>query len=314
LNKGYQIYGTYRRHSTPNFWRLHYLDIFKNVNLVPADLNDHSSIYRAVCTSNPDEIYNLAAQSFVDTSFQQPIADYLTNGLGVAKILEVIHTVNSRIKFYQASTSELFGNGAVGLQSENTEFRPSNPYAAAKLYGYWITRYYRNYHGLFTCNGILFNHESPLRGLEFVTRKISNSIAKIYLGIETELKLGNLLPKRDWGYAPEYVNAMWLMLQQDKPDDYVISTGESHSVGEFVKNAFDIVGLNWKDYIIKDNKFDRPIDVDYLRGDYTKAKVQLGWEPKVKFTELVNIMVTEDVKRWQSWSKGEHFYWDALNY
>jgi GDPmannose 4,6-dehydratase len=307
LNKGYHVYGAYRRHSTPNFWRLHYLDIFQNVTLLPFDLIDQPSIYRAVAASNPDEIYNLAALSSVTISFEQPVADYLTNGLGLARILEVVRTLNPRIKFYQASSSEMFGKGGTGRQSENSEFRPSNPYAAGKLYAYWMTRYYRNYHGLFAGNGILFNHESPLRSHEYVTRKISDAVARISLGIKTDLNLGNLLAQRDWGYAPEYVAAMWLMLQQEKPDDYVICTGDAHSVGEFVKKAFDLVNLNWQDYVVQDAKFKRAADVDYPGGNYTKAKTKLGWEPRVKFTQLVEIMVTEDIKRWEHWKKGEYY-------
>jgi GDPmannose 4,6-dehydratase len=314
LAHGYRVYGTYRRLSTPNFWRLHYIDIFNRINLLPAELNDQSSLYRAIQTSEPDEIYNLAAQSFVTISFEQPIADYLTNGLGVARILEVIRTCNPRIKFYQASTSELFGNCNHVIQSCNTEFQPSNPYAAAKLYGYWMTRYYRENHGLFASNGILFNHESPLRGLDFVTRKISNAAARISMGVKTELKLGNLLAQRDWGYAPEYVRAMWLMLQQTQPGDYIISTGESHTVSEFAQKAFALLGLNWQDYVQEDAKLKRPVDINNLKGDYSQAKNQLGWEPQVKFAELIEIMVKEDLKRWERWKKGEYFYWDALNY
>jgi GDPmannose 4,6-dehydratase len=250
----------------------------------------------------------------VTTSFEQPIADYMTNGVGVTRILEVIRSINPAIRFYQASTSELYGKGGNGLQSEKTQFRPSNPYAAAKLYGYWMTRYYRERHGLFACNGILFNHESPLRGLEFVTRKITNAAAKIALGLQTQLSLGNLHAHRDWGYAPEYVKAMWLMLQHEKPGDYVVSTGETHTVAEFAQKAFELVGLNWQDHIVVDQKFNRPIDVDYLRGDNATARERLKWQPKVKFAELAEIMVAEDVKRWGRWQKGEYFYWDALNY
>lgn len=314
LDKGYRVFGTYRRQSTPNFWRLHYLGVFERVNLIPADLTDLSSLYRAVETARPHEVYNLAAQSFVSLSFEQPIGDYLTTGLGVARLLEVVRTTDPSIRFYQASTSELYGNGAGGLQNEETVFHPSSPYAAAKLYGYWITRYYREQHGLFACNGILFNHESPLRGLEFVTRKITNTVAKIALGLEKELKMGNLQSKRDWGYAPEFVNAMWLMLQQDIPDDYVVATGEAHSVAEFVERAFAAAGLSWRDHVSTDSRFLRPIDVNYLCGDAGRANSRLGWTPEVKFDRLVDIMVQEDIERWRRWQKGEFFHWDALNY
>ena len=314
LDKGYRVYGTYRRLSTPNYWRLHYLDVFNRVSLIPADLTDLSSLYRAVNTAQPDEVYNLAAQSFVSLSFEQPIADFLTTGLGVARMLEVIRTANPKIRFYQASTSELYGNGVSGSLSEETVFHPASPYAAAKLYGYWITRYYRERHGIFACNGILFNHESPLRGLEFVTRKITNAAAKISLGLEKELKMGNMSAQRDWGYAPEFVNAMWLMLQQEKPDDYVVATGETHSVQEFVERAFSAAGLDWQRYVSIDSRFLRPIDVSHLRGNYSRAKERLGWEPGVKFTVLVDIMVKEDMERWRRWQSGEFFHWDALNY
>jgi len=314
LEQGYQVYGTYRRLSTPNFWRLRYLDIFDRVKLLPADLLDPSSLQRAVAIAAPDEVYNMAAQSFVSLSFEQPIADFSVTGSGVARLLEVIRLHDPSIKFYQASTSELYGNGAQISQSEDAVFHPSSPYAAAKLYGYWITRFYRDHHGMYACNGILFNHESPLRGLEFVTRKISNAVARIYMGLDKELTLGNLAAKRDWGYAPEYVKAMWLMLQQDKPDDYVVATGEAHPVEEFVVKAFEFAGLNWKDYVRTDSQFRRPVDVSYLQGDNSKARSQLGWEPVVKFARLVEIMVSEDIRRWEKWKRGEYSHWDAFNY
>ena len=315
LEKGYQVYGTYRRLSTPNFWRLQYLDIFDKINLLPADLIDTASLTEAIVISQPGEIYHLAAQSFVGASFEQPIGTGEITGLGVSKFLEAIRRVNPDIKFYQASTSELYGGGNLPALTEDAPFRPASPYAAAKLYGYWITRIYRDGYGIFACNGILFNHESPLRGLEFVTRKISNVVAKIALGLEKGLTLGNLEAKRDWGYAPEYVESMWLMLQQDEPDDYVIATNESHSVREFAKKAFGVAGLNWEEHsIATDTRFLRPLDFDLMGGDSSKAKQKLGWEPKVKFNELVEIMVDEDLSRWQRWLKGEHFSWDALNY
>jgi len=315
LEKGYEVYGTYRRLSSPNFWRLQYLEIFDKVNLIPIDLTDTSSILEAIKIAEPDEVYHLAAQSFVGASFETPIATGDVSGLAVTRILEVIRQVNPEIKFYQASTSELYGNSrSEGLLNEETPFRPASPYAAAKLYGYWITRIYREAYGIFAVNGILFNHESPLRGLEFVTRKISNAVAKIALGLEKELRLGNLEAKRDWGYAPEYVESMWLMLQQDEPDDYVIATGEAHSVKEFCEIAFDIVGLDWQEYVKVDKRFMRPLDVNYLCGDYSKAKKKLGWEPRTKFKQLVKIMVKEDLNRWERWLNGEKFPWDAPNY
>ncbi len=314
LEQGYKVYGIYRRLSTPNFWRLLYLDIFDKVNLIPADLIDSASIVQAIKTSNPDEIYHLAAQSFVGASFEQPIATGEITGLGVTRILESIREINPKIRFYQASTSELYGNSSHELLKEDTPFCPSSPYSAAKLYGYWITEIYREGYGIFASNGILFNHESPLRGLEFVTRKISNAVAKIKLGIDTKLELGNLQAKRDWGYAPEYVKSMWLILQQDRPDDYVIATGEAHSVAEFAEKAFDIVGLDWQKYVRTSKRFFRTIDVDYLQGDYSKAKRTLGWEPKVRFNELVELMVREDLARWERCLRGERFAWDASSY
>jgi len=314
LDKGYQVFGTYRRLSTPNFWRLQYLDVFPRIGLIPVDLVDAASITEAVKLAEPDEIYHLAAQSFVGASFEQPVGAGEITGLGVTKILEAIRTINPRIKFYQASTSELYGANNTEFQTENTPFQPASPYATAKLYGYWITRIYREGYGIFACNGILFNHESPLRGLEFVTRKISNAVAKIALGLEKQLELGNLEAKRDWGYAPEYVESMWLMLQQDKPDDYVIATGEAHSVREFAEKSFNIAGLDWQKYVKVDKRFLRPLDVNFLQGDAAKAKQKLGWEPRVKFDELVGKMVKEDLSRWEKWQKGDKFPWDAPNY
>ncbi|OGO21369.1 MAG: GDP-mannose 4,6-dehydratase [Chloroflexi bacterium RBG_16_50_9] len=314
LGKGYRVFGTYRRLSTPNFWRLQYLNVFEKINLIPADLIDSASLTGAVKIAQPDEIYHLAAQSFVGTSFEQPLGSAEVTGVGVARLLEVVRDINPEIRFYQASTSELYGRGNHEMQNEGTAFMPASPYAAAKLYGHWMTRVYREGYGIYTCNGLLFNHESPLRGLEFVTRKISNAAAKIALGIEKELRLGNIEAKRDWGYAPEFVEAMWLMLQQDKPDDYVIATGESHSVREFAEAAFAVVDLDWENYVGVDTAFLRPLDVDFLRGDYAKAERQLGWQPKLKFHQLVEIMVKEDLRRWQMCLKGEWFPWDAPLY
>jgi GDPmannose 4,6-dehydratase len=314
LDKGYEVYGTFRRSSTPNFWRLLYFDIFDKVNLIPMDLVDMSSILEAVTISEPDEIYNLAAQSFVGASFEQPIFTEEVSGLGATRFLEAIRQAKSKVKFYQASTSEQFGKAKCLPLSEESPFHPMSPYAAAKLYAYWITRIYREGYGVFACNGILFNHESPLRGLEFVTRKISNAVAKISLDLEKELRLGNLEAKRDWGYAPEYIECMWLMLQQGEPDDYVIATNEAHSVKEFAQKAFETVGLNWKDYVKVDKRFLRPLDIEVLYGDYSKAKKEIGWEPRTNFNKLVEIMVNADRERWKRWLDGERFPWDAPNY
>lgn len=314
LKKKYKVYGTYRRLSTPNFWRLQYLDIFDKVDLIPADLVDSTSLVEAVKISDPGEVYHLAAQSFVGASFEQPVGAGMVTGLGVTRMLEAVRQVNPQIRFYQAATSEQFGRNSDRLMMEEDVFKPASPYAAAKLYGYWLTRIYREGYKIFACNGILFNHESPLRGLEFVTRKISNAVAKIALGVKKELRLGNLEAKRDWGYAPEYVESMWLMLQQKEPDDYAIATGETHSIKEFAQKAFEIADLDWRDHVKIDKKFFRPLDVNYLQGDATKAKKKLGWKPKVRFKKLVEIMVKEDMQRWEKWQSGERFPWDAPNY
>jgi GDPmannose 4,6-dehydratase len=314
LKKGYEVFGTYRRISTPNFWRLQYLGVFDKINLVSADLVDAGSMVEAVKLAEPDEIYHLAAQSFVGASFEQPISTGEVTGLGVTRILEAIRQINPTAKFYQASTSELFGNGHSGSLTENSPFHPASPYSAAKLYGYWLTKIYREGYKFFACNGILFNHESPLRGLEFVTRKISNTVTKIALGMEKELLLGNLDAKRDWGYAPDYIESMWMILQQNEPDDYVVATNQAHSVREFAEKAFDVCGLDWQEYVKVDKRFLRPVDVNLLCGDYSKAKEKLGWKPKVKFDELVKTMVKEDLNRWERWQKGEKFPWDAPNY
>jgi len=315
LDKGYKVYGVYRRLSTPNFWRLQYLDVFDRVHLVPGDLVDGGSIIEALRTARPDEVYHLAAQSFVGASFEEPIGTGEMTGLGVTRILEAIRQIDPEIRFYQASTSELYGDsGKTAPLTEESPFSPSSPYAAAKLYGYWITRIYREGYKIFACNGILFNHESPLRGLEFVTRKISNAVAKIGLGLQKKILIGNLDAKRDWGYAPDYVESMWLMLQQDEPGDYVVATNESHSVKEFAEKAFAVAGLDWQDYVKVDRRFLRPLDVRFLQGDYSSAEERLGWRPKVTFDELVTMMVKEDMDRWKRWQNGERFPWDAVNY
>jgi len=313
LEKGYKVYGTYRRLSTPNFWRLQHLNIIDKVKLVSFDLIDQSSITKMLNEAKPDEVYNLAAQSFVGASFEQPIATGEITGIGVTKMIDAIKSVSSKTKFYQASSSEMFGLVQETPQKETTPFYPRSPYAAAKLYGHWITVNYREAYNLFACSGILFNHESPLRGLEFVTRKITNSVARIKLGLQKDLFLGNLDSKRDWGFALDYVEAMWLMLQQDKPDDYVISTGETHSVREFCDIAFKKVGLNYEDHVKIDKRFLRPTEVEILLGDCSKAKAKLNWKPKVTFNALVKMMIKEDLSRWERYLKGERFAWDAPN-
>jgi GDPmannose 4,6-dehydratase len=313
LKKGYTVFGTFRRTSTQNFWRLNYLEIGDKINLIPADLIDDSSLKEAIRISNPTEVYHLAAQSYVGTSFDQPITSGEFSGLAVARILEGIRQFNPKIKFYQASSSEMFGSSKEVPQRETTTFSPQSPYAAAKVYGYHLTKIYRDGYNMFACNGMLFNHESPLRGLEFVSRKITNGVAKIALGLEKNLYLGNLTSKRDWGYAPEYVEGMWKILQQKSPDDYVLATGESHSVLEFVKKSFERVDLNWKKYVKTDKKLFRVLEVDVLEGNTSKAKQKLQWKPKITFDQLVNLMVDEDLNRWENWKKGEYFPWDALN-
>jgi GDPmannose 4,6-dehydratase len=318
LNKGYTVYGTYRRLSTPNFWRLEHMGVFQSLNLIPADLTDMGSITEALKISEPDEIYHLAAQSFVGASFETPISTGDISGIATTRVLECIRQACPQVKFYFAATSEMFGrtlafNGGKPL-NEMDYFSPMSPYAAAKLYGYWLTRIYRESYGLYAVNGILFNHESPIRGLEFVTRKISNEVAKIALSLSHGLSLGNLDAKRDWGYAPEYVELIFSMLQQETPDDYVIATGESHSVKEFVERAFDIVGLDWQKYVIVDKRFMRPLDVPTLIGNCEKSLKILGCKPVTRFNDLVKIMVKEDLKRWERWVNGERFPWDAPNY
>jgi len=297
LEKGYRVCGAFRRSSTVNLERLDYLGIRDKVELVPLDLLDLGNIIRVLEKVQPDEVYNLAAQSFVAVSFEQPVATGEITGLGAARMLEAIRIVNPKIKFYQASSSEMFGKVQAVPQNEKTPFYPRSPYAAAKLYAHWMTVNYREAYGIFACSGILFNHESPLRGLEFVTRKITYTVAQIKHRLASELRLGNLEARRDWGYAPEYVEAMWLMLQQDEPDDYVIATGETHSVKEFAEEAFACVGLDWRDYVVEDPAFYRPADVELLVGDATKAQQKLGWRPRTTFKDLVRLMVEADLKR-----------------
>ena len=314
LKKNYKVFGTYRRLSTPNFWRLLSLGIEDQIHYIPADLIDTPSLMESIKTSQPDELYNLAAQSYVGSSFEQPITSSQFSGLSVTRILEGIRIIDPGIKFYQASSSELYGKVSDKSQNENSMFTPQSPYAISKLYGYWMTKLYRDGYNMFASNGILFNHESPLRGLEFVTRKITNSVAKIKLGLQKKLYLGNLSACRDWGYAPEYVESMWKILQQKHPDDYVLSTDEVHSVKEFVSSAFAYLDLDWNKYVKHDKRFDRILEVDYLKGNSLKAQKKLKWKPKIKFKKLVQIMVDSDLDRWQRWQKGERFPWDANNY
>jgi GDPmannose 4,6-dehydratase len=314
LEKGYKVSGMYRRVSSPNFWRLQDLGVAHKIDLIPADLGDSASIYEAVKTADPDEIYNLAAQSYVGASFDQPLFTAQINGSATTRMLETIRHLNKNIKFYQASTSELYGDATENIQNENTVFSPASPYASAKLLSYHNTKIYRKSYGIFACNGILFNHESPLRGMEFVTRKITNSAVRIKLGLQKELFLGNVDSRRDWGYAPEFVTAMWKMLQHDEPIDFVVATGETHSVREFIEEAFKQVNLNYEDYLKTSERLFRPSDVKHLCGDPTKIKNELGWECKTKFKELVKIMVGGDLDRWKRHMNGESFPWDAQNY
>lgn len=294
LEKGYKVYGLSRRSSTPITSRIDH--ILEQVEILSADLLDQSSLMAAVETAKPDEVYNLAAQSFVQTSWHQPVLTSEFTATGVTRVLESVRLVAPKARFYQASSSEMFGKVQAVPQSEATPFYPRSPYGVAKLYGHWITVNYRESYNMHASSGILFNHESPRRGIEFVTRKISYAVAQIKAGLATELRLGNLDAKRDWGFAGDYVEAMWLMLQQDKPDDYVISTNETHTVKEFLEIAFARADLDWQKYVKIDERFMRPAEVDLLIGDFTKAKKKLNWEPKVSFKELVHMMVDSDLK------------------
>ncbi len=297
LEKGYRVYGLVRRSSVGNLERIKHLE--RDLRLIPGDLTDQNSLIAALVEARPDEVYNLAAQSFVGVSWQQPVLTAQVTALGVTRMLEAIRTVNPRIRFFQASSSEMFGRAQETPQSEKTPFYPRSPYGVAKVYGHYITVNYRESYGLFACSGILFNHESPRRGLEFVTRKVSDGVARIKLGLAGELRLGNLDSRRDWGYAGDYVQAMWLMLQQDEPGDYVIATGETHPVRELVEIAFSHAGLDWRKYVVVDPRLYRPADVDLLQGDYSRARSRLGWEPRVSFPELVRMMVDADLARWE---------------
>lgn len=297
LDKGYKVFGTVRRLSTPNIENIGHLR--EKVELISADLLDQGSLTDAVVESEPDEVYNLAAQSFVKTSWDQPVLTGEFTALGATRVLEAIRAVNKKIKFYQASSSEMFGKVTETPQRETTRFHPRSPYGVAKVYGHYITLNYRESYDMFACSGILFNHESPRRGIEFVTRKISNAVARIKLGKQDKVELGNLDAKRDWGFSGDYVEAMWLMMQEEQPDDYVIATGETHSVQEFVELAFAHVGItDWKQHVISDHpKHLRPAEVDYLIGDFSKAKEKLGWSPKTSFKKLVEMMVEADLER-----------------
>jgi GDPmannose 4,6-dehydratase len=295
LDKGYDVWGVVRRSSSENYERIEHLR--DRLHFVQADLLDQPSLTQALLESQPEEVYNLAAQSFVPTSWTQPVLTAEFTAVGVTRLLEAIKQVDPKIRFYQASSSEMFGKVLEVPQTENTPFYPRSPYGVAKVYGHYITVNYRESYGMHCSSGILFNHESPRRGLEFVTRKVTDAVARIKLGLATELPMGNLDAKRDWGFAGDYVEAMWMMLQQPEGDDYVVATGETHTVERLVEVAFSHVGLNWKDHVTLDERFVRPAEVDLLIGDPAKAKAKLGWEPKVGFEQLVQMMVDSDLER-----------------
>lgn len=294
LARGYEVIGMVRRSSTVNFERIRHIQ--DKITLVSGDLLDEVSLIHILREHRPHEVYNLAAQSFVQTSWPQPVFTGETTALGVTRLLDAVRIVDPEIRFYQASSSEMFGKVVEVPQKETTPFYPRSPYGVAKVYGHWITVNYRESYGMHATSGILFNHESPRRGLEFVTRKISHGVARIKLGLDEELRLGNLEARRDWGFAGDYVEAMWLMLQQDRPEDYVIATGETHSVREFCELAFGYVGLDYRDYVVIDQRFMRPAEVDLLIGDASKARQKLGWQPRTTFPELVQMMVEADLQ------------------
>ncbi len=296
LEQGYTVVGMVRRTSTVNFDRIRHIQ--NEIEIVQGDLLDQMSLISILQEYRPQEVYNLAAQSFVPTSFTQPVLTGEFTALGVTRILDAIRIVDPSVRFYQASSSEMFGRVREVPQSESTPFYPRSPYGVAKVYGHWITVNYRESYGIYACSGILFNHESPRRGLEFVTHKITNGVARIKLGLSNELRLGNLDSRRDWGFAPDYVRAMWLMLQQDEPDDYVVATGETHSVREFLEKSFSHVDLDWQEFVVQDDSFYRPAEVDLLVGDASKAGQKLGWEPTASFGELVRLMVDADLAYW----------------
>lgn len=297
LNKGYKVFGLLARRSTDTLWRLEYLQIKEEVVLVDGDMTDLSSLIRALQLAKPDEVYNLAAQSFVGTSWEQPVLTATITGIGTVNILEAIRLTNPGIKFYQASTSEMFGLVQEEIQTEKTPFHPRSPYGAAKLYAHWMTINYRESYKMHTSCGILFNHESPLRGIEFVSRKITDAAARIKMGIQKELRLGNIEAKRDWGYAADYVEAMWLMLQQESGDDYVISSGRTTTVRRLCEIAFSYLDLNYQDYVVIDPQYYRPAEVDVLLGDSSKARRKLNWRAKTELEQMVKVMVDADVQR-----------------
>jgi GDPmannose 4,6-dehydratase len=297
LDKGYRVYGLIARRSTRTIWRLEFLNISNEVELIEGDMTDLSSLIRALQLSNATEVYNLAAQSFVGTSWEQPILTAEVTGVGVVNLLEAIRLTNASIRFYQASTSEMFGLIQEEMQSEKTPFYPRSPYGVAKLYGHWITVNYRESYNFHASSGILFNHESPLRGIEFVTRKVTDAVARIKLGLQNELRLGNIDAKRDWGFAGDYVEAMWLMLQQQDADDYVIATGKTTTVRDMCKVAFEHVGLNYEDHVVIDPKFYRPAEVDVLLGNPSKALNKLDWKARTSLDILMKMMVEADLER-----------------
>jgi GDPmannose 4,6-dehydratase len=298
LEKGYEVIGMVRRSSTVNFDRIRHIQ--DRVTLVPGDLLDQASLVDILQEYCPGEVYNLAAQSFVPTSWKQPVFTGEVTALGVTRLLDAIRLVDPKVRFYQASSSEMFGRVQEVPQNEQTPFYPRSPYGVAKVYGHWITVNYRESYGLFACSGILFNHGSPRRGLEFVERKVSYGAARIKLGLAKELRLGNLDSRRDWGYAGDYVQAMWLMLQQERPDDYVVGSGQTHSIRELCEIAFNYLGLDWREYVVVDPKYYRPAEVDLLVSDPAKARRVLGWEPTVAFSDLIRMMVDEDMEALQS--------------
>jgi GDPmannose 4,6-dehydratase len=294
LEKGYEVYGMERRSSSKN--RINTGHLEGKITFLNGDLGDQNSLLRCLKESNPEEVYNLASQSFVGESWNTPEQTGDVTGLGVLRMLEAIREYGKPVKFYQASTSEMFGRMVENPAKETTPFYPRSPYGVAKLYGHWITKNYRESYDMFNVSGILFNHESERRGIEFVTRKITDGVAKVHLGYEDHIKLGNLDSKRDWGYSPDYMEAAWLMMQQDKPEDYVIATGESHSIRDFLDVAFNCVGIDdWSNYVVQDERFMRPAEIDVLCGDSSKARKQLGWSPKTSFEEMVERMVNTDI-------------------
>lgn len=302
LDKGYKVYGMARRYSNPNFEHLDYVGITNEIEFVEGDLTDEASLISIIKNVAPEEVYNLAAQSFVGSSWNQAKHTTEVNALGVLYLLNAIKLFSPITRFYQASTSEMYGSGTTsGFQDENTPFHPRSPYAIAKVYAYWMTVNFRESYGMYACNGILFNHESPIRGIQFVTRKITDGVARIKLGLAKDIHLGNLEAKRDWGFAGDYVEAMYLMLQQEKPDDFVVATGHARTVREFVEAAFDAAEIKgWEQYIKSDPRLIRPAEVHYLQGKADKAHNKLGWKPKVSFEELVKMMVDADLKRYSS--------------